>query len=310
MTRQNDSTMACRKSSWRLAIALSALCLFVCWRGARAAHSQKRVTARTRVVHVYDRSITTFDPNGRLLQVEYGLEAANRASPIVAVLINETIYVAVIAATATTTCPIHRLDHHLFLVAAGLAGDALALARQLRQDAARHRLANGEPSTVLECATTAATIQHALTKSPGARPLGVTALVLGLDTTSSNSADNSFGSSPRLYRSNPGGTLEDCYYAAAGKNQDMMMRTLDRLYPDLASSSSSSSPAEVIHALGITLKEGLPDKRENQETFDIWMIRPEKEGRGGTKVTSVQGISHSLTVNELRKTLTSLGDPS
>jgi len=309
-------TMACHKPSWRqltvIALSLSTLCLFLSWRGAGAAHSQKRVTARTRVVYVYDRSITTFDPNGRLLQVEYGAEAANRASPIVAVVIDETIYIAIPTTTMTTTCPIHRLDHHLFLVATGLAGDALAVARQLRQSAAQHRLSHGEPSTVLECATEVATLQHGLTKQPGARPLGVTALIVGLDSLSHGKEN------PRLYRSNPGGTLEDCYYAAAGKNQDTMMRVLDRLYPQLASSSSSSSssstessPATVINALGTVLREALTDRGDKQQpAFDAWIIRPGKEGRGGTKVTCVQGISHSISVSELRKTLMNLEDPS
>eukprot|EP00977_Amphora_coffeiformis_P019553 scaffold7349_cov173-Amphora_coffeaeformis.AAC.34 len=308
--------MAYRISCLRLTAVLLALCLFIS--GTCAAHSQKRVTARTRTVYVYDRSITTFDPNGRLLQVEYGLEAANRASPIVAVLVNETIYVAVPAGTATTTCPIHRLDHHLFLVATGLAGDAWAVGRHLRQLAAHYRLAHGEPSTVLECATEAAILQHGLTKQPGARPLGITALIVGLDSVSQRDPGDTddaavVTSSPRLYRSNPGGTLEDCYYAAAGKNQDTMMRTLDRLYSELVSPTppSSSSPAKVINTLGTILKEGLTDKGDKQQqSFDAWIIRPEKEGRGGIKVTCVQGISHALSVSELQKTLISLEDSS
>lgn len=199
----------------------------------------------------------------------------------------------------------HRLDHHLFLVATGLGGDALALAGELRRTAVRHRLSNGEPSTVEELATAAASLQHALTKQPGARPLGVTALVLGIDND-----DDENSSAARLYRSNPGGALEDCYYAAAGKNHDMAMRQLDRLYPEMTNNNSndlSFSPADIVKNVLTILhdatKEGTNKNKEDNRSFDIWIIRPNKNYRGRTHIVCVQDVMQSVSKADLDEAL-------
>ena len=268
-------------------------------RPIHAAHSQKRVAVRTRVVHVYDRSITTFDPaTGRLLQVEYGAEAANRGSPIVAMLVNETAYIGVVSSDRPI---VHRLDHHLFLVTAGLAGDAAALAAELRLGAARHVLEAGEPMTVGECAQSAAAWQHALTKQPGARPLGITALVVGHDDDDDSQA--------RLYRCHPGGTLEDVWYAAAGQNAVAAMKKLQQGYASLRQQQQDQNDIAQEQAVIRTLLAALKasTERDNKQSWDVWIIRPpDKNTAIASRVTCIQGLVPTVSKKDLQKTLQSL----
>jgi 20S proteasome alpha/beta subunit len=213
--------------------------------------------------------VTTFDPSGRLRQVEYAQQAAaSSGQSVAAVLVTtgeggledgededaeraaavETIYVAVVAAVAapttttsgpsvrirTTTAPpsnkVRCLDGHLWLVSADLAGDARAVAAHLRSLAQQQPVAAGEPYTVHQTAQELASLQHYLTHTPGARPLGVTCLVLGFDRCLTASfRDGSSRRHPpraRLYKCAPGGSLEDCLYCAAGQSEGPILKAL------------------------------------------------------------------------------------
>ena len=82
----------------------------------------------------YDSRTTTFNPEGRLLQVEYAMEAINNAGATVAVTTNEGI---VFAAERNTTTKLlesvkwsekfYTIDDHIAVGIAGLTSDANVL---------------------------------------------------------------------------------------------------------------------------------------------------------------------------------------
>ena len=93
------------------------------------------------------RSITTFSSDGRLQQVEYGMEAARRGDSVVAMKYNDTICIAV-----HSSDKVHRIDDHVIMVTAGLAGDGRMLASTVRLQCQQFRQATGEaPSITRGC---------------------------------------------------------------------------------------------------------------------------------------------------------------
>jgi hypothetical protein len=118
----------------------------------------------------YDRAITTFSADGRLQQVEYGMEAANRGDSVVAALINET---SAIVAVLRGSDKVHRVDSHVLLVTAGLAGDGRALAASLRSSCQRHVPSYGEPPTVHEVAHMASASAARVDENGGGETLGL-----------------------------------------------------------------------------------------------------------------------------------------
>ncbi|CAJ1954629.1 unnamed protein product [Cylindrotheca closterium] len=171
----------------------------------QAAHSRRRLVRPAGGSNRYDREITTFSEDGRLLQVEYGLEASRRGSTIVALRTNEGICWVV---PQSSFGKVHRIDDHLWLLTAGLSGDARLLSDALRNTCQKHRLAYGEAPTTKQIAQVAGEAQHQLTYTAGARPLGCTAMVLGIDAPFDDSGKRL--GKPCIYQTDPGGVVQEC----------------------------------------------------------------------------------------------------
>lgn len=238
---------------------------------ADAAHSRRRPTRNTSPTDPskYDRSITTFSSDGRLLQVEYGAIAAARGATVACLDLDcmglkesgtntgtrrRGVVVAVVRPVASSrsgsigTHPqqlllsdkVHRIDDHAILVTSGLSGDSRALALSAREGCQRLRLSCGESPTLSEIAKHVGSTQHALTRIGGARPFGVTAAVIGVDPiphpnmngATADSDDAILLGTPSLYRTDPGGTLDRCDYCAAGKGTEGALKALENIMND------------------------------------------------------------------------------
>jgi len=265
-----------------------------------AAHPRRRVTIR-RERAAYDREITTFTEDGRLAQVEYGLEASLRGSTVGAIQLrlpsNEGDDSSEPASSCIIVCienssfgKMHRIDDHIWMLTAGLAGDARMLANQARRACQNHRLRYGEAPTTKEAARTTAEFYHQLTRMGGCRPLGCTAILMGVDGTA------------RLFRTDPGGGIEECRFCAAGNSQDAVGRELMTLVETL----DGEAPKDESRSKGIAriaakmaekflrlLDKSGKSKRaklEEGSTLDVWTIQPMKQRRGEMLATCYSDV--------------------
>jgi 20S proteasome alpha/beta subunit len=246
-----------------------------------ATHSRRRpVVIRREVEPRYDRSITTFSSDGRLQQVEYGLEASRRGDPVVAIAFPSMACISV-----NSSDKVHRIDAHIIMVTCGLVGDGRFLASSLRSACQRFRLSNGEAPTLQEAARMAADFQHHLTRRPGARPLGCTAILAGVEG----------GTTVRLFQTDPGGIMEECHYCAAGKGQDKAMTLLQKLSGDLKASSGDERKENVVDITRVT--QGVAnvalntlEEKDAASHVDVWILQGEIGRRGDVRLTCVQKV--------------------
>jgi len=175
----------------------------------------------------YDRVITIFSPEGRLLQVEYAVEAVRRGATIVGIVSKEGV---VLGAEERTTSKlqdprfswkIYQIDDHIGVAIVGLGADARILVDQARIYAQTHRLTYGEPIDVEVLARRIADIKQAYTQYSGARPFGVAMAFGGVDRDG-----------PRLFVTLPGGDYWGYKATSLGANSEQASEVLEAEYRD------------------------------------------------------------------------------
>jgi 20S proteasome subunit alpha 4 len=265
---------------------------------SRAAHSRRRIVV-TRERDVYDRVITDFSPDGRLSQVEYGMEAARRGSMIMAAVVSKAGVCVVIHNSSFGK--MHRIDHHIWLVTAGLSGDSRFLASHLRKTCQQHRLNYGEAPTTEQVAKMAGNFQHYLTRAGGIRPLGCSAVVVGIDPIPGNDDvvhDRLLGI-PRAFQTDPGGVVEACKGCCAiGKAAgEAMSRDFASLLVD--DDDQHDNDASRLAQTASRMAQRVIEKvDEDPKTVDVWIIEPLNGKRGGMQTTCYRGLNKDSLSND------------
>ncbi len=79
----------------------------------------------------YDSKTTTFTPDGRLLQVEYAIEAINKAGASIGLITKEGIVLATQKMETSSLLEknsqsekIYTVDNHMYVVVSGMTADA------------------------------------------------------------------------------------------------------------------------------------------------------------------------------------------
>ncbi|KTW29764.1 hypothetical protein T552_00971 [Pneumocystis carinii B80] len=177
----------------------------------------------------YDRAISVFSPDGRLLQVEYGQEAVKKGATCVAVKGKDSVVLGVEKKTALklqdtrTAKKIGIIDHHVFVAFAGLNADARVLLDKARVEAQSHRLTIEDPVTVEYITKYIAGVKQKYTQSGGVRPFGVSTLVVGFDPNDVV---------PRLYQTEPAGIYTSWKANSIGKSSKIVREFLEKNYKE------------------------------------------------------------------------------
>lgn len=182
----------------------------------------------------YDRNVNTFSPDGRLLQVEYAIEAVKLGSSAVAVSCPEGVVFAVEKRLSSPLLipssveKVYAIDDHIGVVMAGLAADGRTMVDHMRVAAQNHRFSFGEPIGVR--AVTESVCDLALSFGEGrrkrdgqmSRPFGTALLVSGIDEDGV----------AHLFHTDPSGTYTRCSARAIGGGSEGAEAILREEYSD------------------------------------------------------------------------------
>ena len=181
----------------------------------------------------YDRNVNTFSPEGRLLQVEYAIEAVKLGSSAVAVLCPEGVVFAVEKRLSspllipTSVEKVFTIDDHIGVVMAGISADGRTMVEHIRVEAQNHRFSYNEPIGIR--AVTQSICDLALAFGEGSRkkdgqmsrPFGTALLVAGVE-----------GGKPYLFHTDPSGTYTECRARAIGGGAEGAEQLLRDTYKD------------------------------------------------------------------------------
>jgi proteasome alpha subunit len=174
----------------------------------------------------YDRAITVFSPDGRLLQVEYARQMVKNGVTSIGMRVAGGVMLATVKPMMSLVVTesykkIQEIDNHIALVSAGSLADARNLVEMARVKSQINRITYGEPISVSSLTKYVCNRKHIVTQYAGARPYGVGLLIGGVDD-----------SGPKLFETEPSGTMIEWKAQAIGRGAEKAKKVLGKGYKD------------------------------------------------------------------------------
>jgi len=177
----------------------------------------------------YDRAITMFSPDGRLLQVEYAKKTVRQGSTAIAMVCADGIlFVTDKRVIDSLIVPeavekIWQIDEHIGTTASGILSDARVLIERAQLKAQQHRITYDSPIDTLTIVKDVCDLKQICTQSGGLRPFGVSLLIAGIDNHT-----------PRLYETDPTGIFFQYKATVIGEGEVEIEEILHKEYkPEL-----------------------------------------------------------------------------
>lgn len=208
----------------------------------------------------YDRAITVFSPDGRLLQVEYARKTVSQGTTAIGMVCKDgVVLVADKRIIETLIVPesvekVFQVDKHIGVTLSGLLSDARVLIQKAQTKAQSHKITYDEPIDIISLAKDIADQQQLFTQYGGARPYGVALLFAGVDD-----------SGPRLFMTEPSGIFFEYKAISMGEGSAIVNKFLTSNYKD-------SINIEQGIKMGIAALKEVLGKKFGKERIDIAIV--------------------------------------
>lgn len=272
----------------------------------------------------YSFSLTTFSPSGKLVQIEYALNAVNQGITALGIKATNGI---VLATEKKSSSPLADQSSHqkisnitpnIGMVYSGMGPDYRILVDRARKVSHTNykRIYNEYPPTRILVQDVARVVQEA-TQSAGVRPYGVSLLIAGWDEGIEPEEEVKEGEGdekkrsrqtggiqkggPMLYQVDPSGSYFPWKATAIGKSATKAKTFLEKRY------SEELELEDAIHIALLTLKDNIEGEM-NGDTIEIGIV-----GAPAEHLLGVEGVDgavgprfRKLTPQEIEDYLTSL----
>jgi proteasome alpha subunit len=202
----------------------------------------------------YDRAITMFSPDGRLLQVEYAKKTVKLGNTAIGMVCNDGVLlvtdkrIADQLIVAEAVEKVFQIDEHMISTAAGIISDGRVLIERGQTKAQQYKVTYDSPVDVLSVVKDIADLKQMCTQSGGLRPFGVVLLLAGVDQTGAT-----------LYKTDPTGIYNQYKATAIGEGEDEAKEILrDEYDPSMTIDEGLELSVKILKE---TLSEKLEPKR-------------------------------------------------
>ena len=171
----------------------------------------------------YDHDCTTWSPEGRVLQIEYAMEAVKQGTPVLGLRSSTHVVLCGFKRSQSELAEhqqkIFKIDDHMCIGIAGLTADARVLAEYMRNECLNHQYIYDTPMNLGRLVNQIADKSQVKTQSSSKRPYGVGLLVAGVDQKG-----------PHLYETCPSGNYYEYYAMAIGSRSTSAKTYLERQF--------------------------------------------------------------------------------
>lgn len=193
----------------------------------------------------YSFSLTTFSPSGKLVQIEYALNAVAAGATSLGIKATNGVVIATEKKLPTelidekSVQKIQLLTPNIGVAYSGIGPDSRVLVRNSRKSAQAYYNTYKEIIPMSQLVRETAAVMQEFTQSGGVRPFGVSLLMAGYDARG-----------PQLYQVDPSGSYFAWKASAIGKNMTNAKTFLEKRYTE------DMELEDAIHTAILTLKEG------------------------------------------------------
>ncbi|KNC49249.1 proteasome subunit alpha type-2 [Thecamonas trahens ATCC 50062] len=208
----------------------------------------------------YSFSLTTFSPSGKLLQIEYALNAVSQGATTIGIKAANGVVIATekkmpsLLIEAESVEKVAMLNEATGVTYAGMGPDFKVLLRKGRKAAQAYYRTYLEASPTQETVRELASVMQEYTQSGGVRPFGVSLLVAGCDETG-----------PHLFQVDPSGSYWAWKAAAIGKNYISARKFLEKRYTE------DLDLEDAVHTALLTLKDGF-DGEMDETNIEVGVV--------------------------------------
>ena len=213
----------------------------------------------------YDRAITMFSPDGRLLQVEYAKKTVRQGSTAIAMTCKDGVLfvsdkrIVDVLVVPESIEKIWQKDDHIGATASGIISDARVLIERSQIKAQQHRVTYDAPVDTGTIVKDICNLKQLCTQSAGLRPFGVSVLVAGIDHDG-----------PRLFETDPTGIFFEYKASVIGEGEVEVEDILHKQYKPTITIEEGLK-------LCITALKKVVDKGFNADRVDAAYIKTDEK---------------------------------
>ncbi|HII17623.1 TPA: archaeal proteasome endopeptidase complex subunit alpha [Candidatus Woesearchaeota archaeon] len=173
----------------------------------------------------YDRAITMFSPDGRLLQVEYAKKTVRQGSTAIGMTCSDGVLLVTDKRVVDSLVvpeaveKIFQIDDHIMATASGILSDARVLIERAQLKAQQHKITYDSEIDTVSITKDICDLKQICTQSGGLRPFGVAILIAGID-----------GKEPRLFETDPTGIYFQYRATVIGEGEPEIEEILHKEY--------------------------------------------------------------------------------
>jgi 20S proteasome alpha/beta subunit len=237
----------------------------------------------------YSYSLTTFDPTGKLGQVERAIEASQLGTPIITVIYNTTNEYGIIMVAPQTLPNLFTLDDgtsrftliscNIMIAHSGLSSDGRILVSAAHKLAIQHEYTFDETIPIHILLEELSLLYQEYTMKVATRPFGTTLIVAYVpENSNSNKYFHTNKPQPAMYRIDPSGNvelLEDCaiIHGREQLQETDLVANLKVLMNDTSTTTIEECQDKVVKLVRDALKQqdtklNRNNKNDDDDTYD------------------------------------------
>merc|ERR1712003_208552 len=182
---------------------------------------------------------------GRILQVEYAMEAVKQGTPVLALRSKTHVVIASFKKAQSELAQhqqkIFKIDDHMCIGISGLTADARVLAEYMRNECLNHRYIYDHPMLLGRLVSQVADMSQQKTQNSSKRPYGVGLLVAGVDEKG-----------PHLFETCPSGNFFEYHAMAIGGKSTSAKTYLEKHFESFKDADAEALIQHAVEAMNKT----------------------------------------------------------